>query len=494
MAKILAIEDEADLRFIIVRTLQDAGHHVEQADSVPSARELIKSTDFDLILTDVILGNESGLTLVAELRSDGFDGVIVVMTAYTSVENAVHAMRQGADDYLQKPLSLDELDIQVNAWLERRQMERRLRLYQRLDETRQAEEQILGESPKWIETLGLAQRFAQIPLPPADAPSSTAALGENLPCILLLGETGVGKGLVARFIHNHAPCAEKPRARAELKPPFVHVNCAALPGNLVESELFGHEKGAFTDAREARPGLFEMADGGTIFLDEISEMPLDLQAKLLLVVEQGTYRRVGGTKERRVRARVIAASNQALEKRAEEGKFRKDLFYRLNAFTISIPPLRQRGDDAVIIARAMVNRYTRQYARPPMKLTPDAEMFIRKHPWPGNVRELINALQRAVMLSDSDTIAESLLGTIPTAKPKPSERKAPTSEQELVFDFANGSFHADKVERALILQALAHTKGNISRAAKLIGMQRSSLRYRIERLGLETYLQEVAQP
>jgi two-component system, NtrC family, response regulator AtoC len=331
---------------------------------------------------------------------------------------------------------------------------------------------------------------------------------------LLTGETGVGKGVLARFIHTHA-CASMKTPAGSAEPTFVHVNCSALPATLVEGELFGHEKGAFTDARDARPGLFEMADGGTIFLDEVSETPLEFQAKLLTVLEHGVFRRVGGSKERRVRVRVIAASNQNLEERVKGGLFRRDLLYRLNAFTIKIPSLRERSGDALRIADVMLDRLGRRYARTDRAFSEAAREAISEHPWPGNVRELVNSVRRGVMLSDGGRIEPEDLGLEPAAPslehttpaitphahvPMHAPMHMPMHEaglngthgSSLRFDFEHGVHKAADVEKELIMQALRFTRGNVSRAAKLIGMQRSSLRYRIDRYQLEQYVVEVA--
>lgn len=499
MARILVIDDEENLRYTIRRSLVKAGHAVTEAANLAAARQATRGTDFDLVLTDVMLGPENGLDFVRELRGDGFEGAIVVMTAYSNVGDAVSAIRDGADDYLSKPLSLEELGLQVEKWIEHRRLARRVKLYERLEQSRDRESEVVGQSDRWKSALALANRLAAVPL--GNAVTGPASVGpesgaNSLPCILLTGETGVGKGVLARYIHQSAIRHAKDSADA----PFVHVNCSALPATLVEGELFGHEKGAFTDAREAKAGLFEMADGGTIFLDEIGEMPLELQAKLLLVVEHGTFRRVGGSKERHVRVRVIAASNQDLEERVKAGAFRRDLLYRLNAFEIRIPSLRERGDDSTLIAETALDRLTKRYGRGSMKFSAAARSAIASHEWPGNVRELVNSVQRAVMLSDGDTIGPDDLGLTPagaataltsrsTARPDVSGNGHAGS---LVFDFENGPHLAEEVERELIMQALRHTHGNVSRAAKLIGMQRSSLRYRIDRYSLESFVAEVA--
>ena len=510
MAKILIIEDEENLRFTIKRTLNRGGHETGEAATLASARKLLQAAEYDMVLTDISLGAENGLDLVRDLRAEAYDGVIVVMTAFSTVETAVNAMRLGADDYLQKPISMEELSLQVEKWLEHRRLAKRVRLYERLEQSRDRDHEALGDSPAWKSVLGLATRLSAIPLSGDGADGTGNA---PLPCILLTGETGAGKGVLARHIHSQAEAHAARQTGKSASAPFVHVNCSALPANLVEGELFGHEKGAFTDAREARAGLFEMADGGTIFLDEISEMPLDLQAKLLLVVESGRFRRVGGTKERTVRVRVIAASNQKLEERVAAGAFRRDLLYRLNAFTVRIPPLRERGGDAVLIAQTMIDRLAKRYGRSGLSLSPASTRAISAHDWPGNVRELVNAVQRAVMLCESDRIEPEDLGLSAEhaehtdrdpgaedilldagdehALPHAANGK-PRGSGDLVFDFVHGVHKAAEVEKELVMQALRFTHGNVSRAARLIGMQRSSLRYRIERYRLDAFVMEVA--
>jgi DNA-binding NtrC family response regulator len=491
VADILLIEDEKPLRLSLSRMLERGGHTVTQGECLADARAALQAATPDLVIFDNRLPDGLGIDMLRQLRADGFDGVVVVITAEGTIENAVAAMRHGADDFLQKPLKLEELPVKVDRWLEQRKVRRRLELYERMERRRDADTPVLGRSPAWLSTLRLADRLAKVPL---QDPSE--AEGITLPTMLLTGETGVGKGVLARYIHQKATEGVAGGAHA----PFVHVNCSALPPTLVEAELFGHERGAFTDARQARAGLFEMADGGTIFLDEISETPLELQSKLLLVVEQGRYRRVGATKDRTVRVRVVAASNADLVKSVEKGVFRRDLFYRLNSFTVHIPALRERSGDAVTIAEAMLDRLARRYGRPAPRLSDDARAAIDSYNWPGNVRELINTMQRVAMLCDGDHVSAEMLALEPARRPEPIPASTngvhapmeafhhPSATLDAnglpIFDFSRGNVKAEEIERSLIVQALRHTSGNVSRAATLIGLTRASMRYRMEQYGL----------
>jgi DNA-binding NtrC family response regulator len=477
LARVLVIEDDDDLRFSVVRSLRAAGHDPAEAASLPAARALMDARAFDIVLTDYNLGPDDGVAHVGRMREDGFAGGVVVMTGFGSVELAVRAMKLGADDFLEKPIKLDELKATVERLAADQSARRKLRFYERLERRAVERERPLGRSVPWAQTMSLAERLAGIPLAPkAD---NSRAPGGVLPTILLLGETGAGKGVIARHVHE---------AAGDAGAPFVHINCSALPAQLVEGELFGHERGAFTDAREAKEGLFEMADGGTIFLDEIGDLPLEMQTKMLTVLERGIFRRVGGTRERTVRARVIAATNRDLDAAVAGGQFRRDLLYRLNTFVVPIPPLRKRGDDAVLIGRAMLERFRGEFGLPPARFSPAAERVLAEHPWPGNVRELLNAVQRAAMLADEPVIEPEDLG-LACGSDSPHAGIV-IAGGGLRFDFDRGLHRADDVEKELMVQALEHTRGNVSRAARLIGMQRSSFRYRIQRYDLDALVQE----
>ncbi len=479
MGSILIIEDEPGLRSSLKQSLDLDGHRADTADCLRSAYDSLSKNEYDAIITDLNLVGESGMDLIRKVRGDGYEGLIIVITAYGTVEAAVEAVRCGADEFIQKPIRLEELAVVVARGLEHRRLRGQLALQERLNRVATGTSEALGSSEPWKRTLSLASRYSALKIP------EIGKTGE-LPTILLLGETGSGKGVLARYIHD---CDAK---TGGVENPFVHVNCAALPASLIESELFGHEKGAFTDARAARAGLFELADGGTIFLDEIGELPIEMQAKLLLVVERGVFRRIGGTKERRVRSRIIAATNQDLEERSKAGTFRADLLFRLNALTIRIPPLRERGDDAIAIAEATLGRSAAQTGSDSLRFSHEAIEAIRSYSWPGNVRELVNSVRRAGILCDGDEIGPEHLGLEGgTASVTDAALSEPSVASSVgMIDFSRGPVTFESIERQLIIEAVRHARGNVSLAAKLIGLNRGALRYRIERLGLESHIRE----
>lgn len=474
MATILLVEDDQDLRYSVAATLKRAGHTTLEAGSVSDGLAIFGDRYVDVVLTDLWLPGDDGLSLIRAVRGEGYTGGVLVMTSDDSVSTAVEAMKLGADEYLLKPLSVAELTLVVERTLERGLREAKLRLHERLAgrENGDGADGPVGEHPSWKQTLEMVRRLAGLPLPEAGAGPAA------LPTVLITGETGTGKGVLARELHQTA----SPEGQS---PPFVHVNCAALPANLIEAELFGHERGAFTDAKEAREGLFEMATDGTIFLDEIGEMPMELQSKLLLVLEAGTLRRVGGSRERQVSARVIAATNQDLPGRVREKSFRSDLFYRLNTFTVEIPALRDRGDDVLLIARSALAKFGRQFGRGDLEFDESAEHALRTHAWPGNVRELVNVVQHAALLGRGSVIEAADL-------PITHDAGVIGTRSGLVFDFDRGPCTLETVERALVEQAIRHTKGNVAAAARLIDTQRSSIRNRIDRYDLHELVRELS--
>lgn len=468
VANMLLIEDDENLRLAIGRALSKQGHEVTSVATVSAAQDAVSTQHFELVLSDVNLGSESGIDFIQELRESGFLGSIVLMTAYANVDDAVRAMKLGADDYLAKPVRMEELTLLCDRLLKQQAESKHLKLFQRIQKSSHEIERPIGESERWLKAIELAERIANIPVSNRGVDQFNTR-GGALTTILLSGKTGTGKGVIARHIHAMS---------SESNLPFVQVNCTALPATLVESELFGHEKGAFTDAKATRDGLFAMAEGGTIFLDEIGDMDLPLQAKLLSVIEDGKIRRVGSSKELPVRVRVIAATNIDLQARVRDGAFREDLLFRINAFAISLPDLSERGNDAVLIARSLLAQLRREYRLESVSFSDDAESAIRGHAWPGNVRELFNAVQRAAMLSTGQSveIPDLYMEMGGGAQNYPND-----SQGDLQFNFDTGEHSATGVERELITQALIHSSGNVSQAAKLIGMQRSSFRYRLAR-------------
>ncbi len=473
--QVLLIEDEALFARAVARRLERAGFAVVQAGLLQDGLQLAQRVQPDLILLDLRLPDGDGLGALPQLarNSEGAPVPVVVLTAFGDVEDAVTAMKQGAADYLKKPIDLDELMLAVDNVL------RSAGLRDRLDFSRERDSRALegallvGESPAIVELKG---RIAQI--------ARLAGPGVTPPSVLIQGETGAGKDVVARLLHQ---------ASSNQGAPFVHVDCAALPRDLIEAELFGHEKGAFTGAAGARAGLIEAAEDGTLFLDEIGELPLDLQAKLLAVIERRRVRRVGSVRERPVAARFISASNRNLLRMSEEGTFRSDLYYRLNVLSIALPPLRERGEDVVLLARHYAGLTARRYGLAEPLLGPDALGALRRYPWPGNVRELRNLVERAVLLSQGEPITPATLA-LPGVAAGIITATAPNTLMGLPVHGASRSnamlggdwleLNLADAERLLIEHALKVTAGNISEAARRLGVTRMTLRYRMNKYRL----------
>ena len=460
MADILIVDDEENLSYSIQVALQRAGHECRICDTTAGALEACGKQLPSLALVDIQLPDANGLDLMKEFQDRGWDIPTIIITAYGTVDRAVAAMKQGAVDFIQKPLVLEEVALAVDRCLENRQIRYQLDAYREAQQRESGAIQLIGECPAMQEVVRLADKIAAIP---ADS-------GNELTTILLLGETGTGKEVVARYIHHRNP---------HLHRPLVQVNCTAIPENLFEAELFGHERGTFTDAKTAKKGLLETAHEGTLLLDEIGDMPLSAQAKLLVAIESRRFRRLGGTTERLARVQVMAAANVDLQQKVEQGEFRADLFYRLKVFCIELPPLRTRGADLFLLANYFTEMYCQKFRKPVMHLSPEAREVMEAYSWPGNVRELANVLQRAVLVTEGDVLDADVLGIDP--------RRTGQAIQATGVDLGerlDGSQTLASMEREIIEAALRKTDGNVSDAARLLGMTRGALRHRLEKLGL----------
>jgi two-component system, NtrC family, response regulator AtoC len=457
MPTMLIVEDEIVLARNLAKAFTQWGFEVHHAASSAEARRLGATTPFDVALLDLRLPDGSGLAVLDALIAADADLPVIMMTAYGSVAEAVSAMQRGARDFVQKPLELDEIRLKIENAIRGTRERREISYYRH----RGGEAAILGESPAAERLRQLVARLARV------TGSGTAA-----PTILLLGPTGSGKGHVARALH-----ASGGRSGG----PLIEINCTAMPENLIESELFGYEKGAFTDAKTARAGLVETAEGGTLFLDEIGHVSPALQAKLLKVIEEKVIRRIGATASRKVDVQIVAATNRDLEAAVEKGEFRDDLYQRLRVAVIRIPPLREREGDAVLLARALLREACARYGMPPRTLAPEAEAAIRAYPWPGNVRELGNTMERVVLFSDADPVPPADL-ELPTAGAQ-AGRVAIAPTGEVRIEFPDAGLSLESVERAMLAAALQKAGGNQSAAARLLGVTRDTVRSRIEKYG-----------
>jgi DNA-binding NtrC family response regulator len=447
-ARLLVVEDNASLRRGVSRALRERWSEVEELADGAEARERLADRGvepFDVVVTDHRLPGADGVEVLRAARSRSSRTAVVLMTAYGSIDAAVEAMKLGAFDFVQKPFELEALEMRVERAVAHAQLVTEV---ERLREERGRgfAGHLVGESAAMHAAVELATRVA---------PSRST--------VLLTGETGTGKELVAGLIHAGSPRAGRP---------FVKVNCAALPETLLESELFGHERGAFTGADRQRAGRFEQADGGTLFLDEIGDMTPATQVKLLRVLQDGEFHRVGGNRPMRCDVRIIAATNHDLEQRVREGGFREDLYFRLNVIRVHLPPLRERGTDAVALAAHFLEQFSRDLGRPRVRFGEEALGRIREHAWPGNVRELRNAVERAVLLSDGDEIRAEHVGLAPAT--------VPGWQPELPA----GGLALAEVERAVVLEALRRARFVQKDAAAMLRVSRRKLNYMIRRMGI----------
>ncbi len=454
--RILIVDDEANARSALSEILRDEGYATETAADGFKALGKLVEFDPDVVLTDLKMPGLDGLGLLKKGRETCPAAIFVIMTAFGTIDNAVQAVKQGAETYLTKPLNAETLTLAVARAVEKARLQREiLRLRERLRE-RNVEGQVIAADPRMREVLQLVEQVA----------TSRAS-------VLISGESGTGKELIAQAIHDASPRAKRP---------LVRLNCAALVETLLESELFGHERGAFTGAVSRREGRFKQADGGTLFLDEVSELAPQTQVKLLRFLQERTFERVGGNETLRVDVRVIAATNRDLEQRIREGRFREDLYYRLNVVKIEIPPLRERCGDIPELAGFFLRRYAEENHKEIQGLTPEALELLLTHPWPGNVRELENVIERAVALASSLTIG---LGDLP---PELSGHAGDTSPRlvELPPQGCDLDEVLGELERRLLVQALERTGGARKRAATLLGVSFRSLRYRLAKYGLDS--------
>ena len=450
--RVLVVDDELSMRELLEIVLQNDGYEVDTAEDVASACALMDTNHYEVVLTDLSMGQDrnAGMTLLTWLEENSPGTPAIMMTAHGSVETAIEAMKRGAADYIMKPFKNDEIRILLERAIAQRNLLRE-NIALRKEQARQGNiDNMVGKSPAFQKVMEMVRRVVH-------------------------GESGAGKELVARALHNLSKRADKP---------FVAINCGGIPENLLESELFGHKKGSFTGATDDKEGLFVVANGGTIFLDEIGEMPLMLQVKLLRVLDNNIVTPVGSTSDIKVDVRLVSATNRDLEKMSEEGSFRSDLYYRLNVIPITVPPLRSRKDDIPLLCRHFVTHHAQNMGRDVLEISPDAQAALNRYNWPGNVRELGNVMERALALCldkeiGLDDLPENLRDYRPeTATVSPSAAVVPDEGMDLEKMIAD-------LEMDLIGQALEKGRFSQKKAASLLGLTPRSLRYRLQKYGLE---------
>jgi two-component system, NtrC family, response regulator AtoC len=446
-ATILVVDDEALIRWSLSERLQSEGYEVLEAEDGRGALEKLPE-GVDLVLLDYRLPDTDGLSVLRKIKEFDQDILVILLTAYASVETAVEAMKHGAYHFANKPFNLDDVSATVERALETTRLRREVRQYRTNAARPYSLQCLVGESAAIRALRSLIARVAA-------SPAST---------VLLTGESGTGKDLVAKIIHYASHRASKP---------FMNITCSALPEHLLESELFGHERGAFTDARLQKKGLLEMADGGTVFLDEIGEMTPGLQAKLLRFLEEKSFKRVGGSHDIRVDVRVIAATNRHLEEEVGRHRFRSDLFFRLNVLPIEMPPLRAHPEDIPVLVEYFLDSFNTEFRKRVQGATPAAHALLQGYGWPGNVRELRNVIERAMLLSDGERLDARDFTVTSHAVSAGDDFELPATGVDL-----------EKLERSLVIQALKRSGGNQTKAGTFLGLNRDQIRYRIEKFGL----------
>jgi len=452
---VLVVDDERLVRWSLSERLRADGFTVTEASSVESAIDALAKSP-DAIILDYQLPDGDGLTVLKRVRQTDPDLPVVMLTAHKDAEIIVAAMKAGASDYVTKPFEVNDVALRLSRAMEGTRSNRELRRLREDLAKPFSFASMIGESEPMVRVKALARKVAE-------SPAST---------LLITGDSGTGKDLLAKVIHY---------ASRRGSHSFMNITCSAMPETLLESELFGHERGAFTDARQQKRGLFELADEGTVFLDEIGEMAPAIQDKLLRVLEDKAFRRLGASADVKVDVRVIAATNRRLEDQVRDGKFREDLYYRLNVLRIEMPPLRDRGRDIILLAEHYVHLFSREFRRSVRRLSLAAETALLGYSWPGNVRELRNLIERAVLLSENETLEPADFETLHTMKAAEAGSNAVPSADILLP--AEG-LKLDDVERRLVELALERTRGNQTRAAALLGLHRDQIRYRMEKYGL----------
>jgi len=451
-AKIMVVDDEHLIRWSLEQNLMKQGYEVLTAGNGEDALKLVREEQPELVLLDIHMPGISGLEVLEKVKEFDDEIIVIMVTAHGGLETAVNAMRMGAYDYINKPFNLDEMGIVIKKALENFDLRREVAGL-RSEHKKVGSPTIVGKGKLMQHVLAMMERVAK-------SEAST---------VLVQGESGTGKELVAKWIHYESSRADKP---------FVAINCAAVPSTLLESELFGYDKGAFTDAKAMKKGLFELADGGTVFLDEIGDMELGMQAKLLRFLEDRTFRRVGGSKVISVDVRIISATNKDLLKAVEEKSFRNDLYYRLQVIPIFLPPLRERKEDIVILANHFIESFNKEFNKRIKGLSAAAEQMLTDYSWPGNIRELKNVVERAIILGGEDTL---MLEHLPLEIV--AQSAAPTSRQSTVFKLPPEGVDIEEVEKELIRQALEVSDGNQSKAAKKLSLGIDAFRYRMKKFG-----------